>query len=289
MTYSEIYDQYLTRFESALKLYTDELTVEPPLLKESMVYSLMLGGKRIRPVLMLAVYDILGGKEDVMPFAIALEMIHTYSLIHDDLPAMDNDDFRRGKPSNHKKFGEGNAVLAGDALLNTAFELCLAECKKGYEQVEAARYLASCAGVNGMIGGQSADLAWTGKDVSEEQLAFIYEHKTAKLITAPAVMAAILTGGKYMLELEQFASLLGHLFQLTDDILDETGSFADLGKTIGKDKEEGKLTAVRVYGLAECRVRADLLTDQCHKILEGINRDCTFLYDLVDFVRNRNK
>lgn len=289
MTYNEEYQTYLTRFEGALKLYCESLNVEPNLLKESMVYSLSLGGKRIRPVLLLSSYEMLGGKEDVMPFAIALEMIHTYSLIHDDLPAMDNDDYRRGKLSNHKVFGEGNAVLAGDALLNTAYELCFNECKKGYERIEAARYLASCAGVNGMIAGQSADLAAEGKEVSENELAFIHAHKTAKLIMAPMVMAAILTGGKYILELTEFSSCLGNLFQLTDDILDEEGDFASLGKTVGKDRAEGKLTAVRLYGLAACKVRADLLATRCHRILEGIERDTTFLHELVDFVRTRKK
>ncbi len=291
MSFQDNYTRYYNDFETALKQYCDELHTQPTVLKESMTYSLLLGGKRIRPVLMLAVNEMLGGKRgDIMPYAIALEMIHTYTLIHDDLPGMDNDDYRRGNLSNHKKFGEGNAILAGDALLNTAFEIVLKECLKGYNQVEAARYLAHCAGINGTIAGQSADLYFSEKeDYSQEDLEFIYTNKTGKLISAAILAASILSEGKYMLELEQFSSVLGDLFQLTDDILDSESTFEELGKSIGKDAKQNKLTAVKFYGLSECKVRADLLAAQCNQILEGIPKDTAFLHELVDFVKNRRK
>ena len=163
MSFQDNYTRYYNEFETALKQYCDELHTQPTVLKESMTYSLLLGGKRIRPVLMLAVNEMLGGtRGDIMPYAIALEMIHTYTLIHDDLPAMDNDDFRRGRPSNHKVFGEANAILAGDALLSYAFDLLLAECGRGEGYIAAARSLSKAAGAEGMVSGQSRDLFYTG-------------------------------------------------------------------------------------------------------------------------------
>lgn len=291
MMFSDTYRQYLDVFHEALNRFVKNLSCEPPVLKDSMTYSLQLGGKRFRPVLMLAVADLLGvPQKEIMPFALALELVHTYTLIHDDLPAMDNDDFRRGKPSNHKVFGEGNAVLAGDALLNTAYEMLLKECLLGKNQVQATRYFALCAGINGVIGGQSADLLFSAnEDFSEDDLLFIYENKTAKLIKAATVIPAILHGGKYMIELENFGGLLGNLFQLTDDILDEESNFEELGKSIGKDKEQDKLTAVKLYGLPGCKVRAELMASECDQLLEGLPFDTSFLHALVEFVKERKK
>lgn len=254
-----------------------------------MVYSLTLGGKRIRPVLMLAVGDMLGVPHEILQnFALALELIHTYSLIHDDLPEMDNDDFRRGKPSNHKVFGTGNAVLAGDGLLNTAYSILLKECRKGSEHVSAAEFICDYAGIYGMIGGQSADLLHEGDgNYNEETLNFIYENKTSKLLTASVVVPAIICGGKHFSELKTFGSDLGYLFQLTDDILDVEGSFASLGKSTGKDEKAGKYTAVSLYGLEACKLRADVCAEMCRKLLEGIDGDGEFLVKLVDYVRYR--
>ena len=246
------YEKYQSQFEAYAKEYADKLTTNPNVLGESMQYSLLNGGKRVRPVLMLACADVLGlPKEEALPFALALEMIHTYSLIHDDLPAMDDDDFRRGKPSNHKAFGEANAILAGDALLNEAYAICLNECLKGEKYVFAAKYLNECAGVYGMITGQSADLYYSSsqQELSEENLNYVYEHKTGKLLLAPVVIASILSENKSSyLAFERFGKLLGTLFQMTDDILDVTGEFKLLGKSIGKDMAENKLTCIRLYG-----------------------------------------
>ena len=167
------YEKYQAAFEAYAVEYTTKIKTSPEILGESMRYSFLNGGKRVRPVLALACADLLGVPfEEVLPYALALEMIHTYSLIHDDLPAMDNDDFRRGKPSNHKRFGEANAILAGDGLLNEAYAICFEQCAKGEKYVLACKYLNECAGIYGMIAGQSADLYYTAQsDVSEEMLA----------------------------------------------------------------------------------------------------------------------
>lgn len=285
------YQEYLDEFNTALTAFCDNLKCRPEILSDSMKYSLQLGGKRIRPVLMLAAGDLLGvGHSKLVNFALALELIHTYSLIHDDLPEMDNDDFRRGKPSNHKVYGTGNAVLAGDGLLNTAYSILLKECHKGAEYISTAEFICDCAGINGMIAGQSADLLHE-RDTScnEPTLNYIYENKTAKLIIAPVIVPSILSGGRCYAELKSFGRDLGCLFQITDDILDVEGSFDALGKSIGKDKEEGKYTSVSLYGIDGSKLRADVLAERCRTVLEGIDGDNKFLSELVDYVRNRRK
>ena len=284
------YEKYLTVFESYAEEYCAKLKTTPEILGESMIYSLLSGGKRIRPVLALACADVLNlPEEEILPYALALEMIHTYSLIHDDLPAMDNDDFRRGKPSSHKQFGEANAILAGDALLNEAYALCFQECMKGERFALAASFLNECAGAFGMIAGQSADLLFSKEniEVSEADLNYIYEHKTGKLLLAPVAMASILSGNKHYFPLERFGKLLGKLFQMTDDILDVTGEFSSLGKSIGKDETENKLTCVRLYGLEGAKIRAELCAKECLAVLEGVEGDTEFLRELVEYVLRR--
>lgn len=291
MMFNEKYETYLSLYTDFSNKYFKDFETNPPLLGESMRYSLLGSGKRIRPVLMLAAAEILNvPAEEVLPFALALEMIHTYSLIHDDLPAMDNDDYRRGKPSNHKVYGEGHAILAGDGLLNTAYSICLEQCLKGEKHVYASKFLCECAGVSGMIAGQSADLLYSKKtddEITEEDLWYINEHKTGKLLLAPLAIASILADNKSYFELEKFGKYLGVLFQVTDDILDEVGSFDELGKTIGKDKDENKLTSVRLYGLDGAKIRADLYADKCYAVLDAINGDVTFFKQLVTYIRER--
>jgi geranylgeranyl diphosphate synthase type II len=286
------FEKYLSEVEDYLNAYADKLRTKPTVLGESMVYSLKNGGKRIRPVLALACGDVLGlDHSEILPFALALEMIHAYSLIHDDLPAMDNDDFRRGKPSNHKQFGEANAILAGDALLNEAYAICFNESMKGEKYALASKFLNECAGVYGMLAGQSADLYYSNQneDISEEQLNYIYEHKTGKLLLAPVAIASILGDSKDYLTFERFGRLLGKLFQMTDDILDVTGDFENLGKSIGKDEKENKLTCIKIYGLEGAKIRADMCAADCHAVLEGLDGDTQFLHELVDYIRTRNK
>ena len=283
------YAEYQRLFEERLENFCNKLNCQPQILKESLIYSLKLGGKRIRPVLMLSFADLLGlDKNNVLNFALALELIHTYSLIHDDLPEMDNDDFRRGKPSNHKVFGTGNAVLAGDGLLNTAYSILFTECFNGDEFIYASKYICDCARINGMIAGQSADLSHENdEEIDENILDFIYLNKTAQLISASCITPSILCKGKYYSDIKTFSRDLGFLFQLTDDILDVEGSFENVGKSIGKDVAEGKYTAVKLYGLEKSKVRADLIADRCIKMLEGIKGDTGFLKEFVYFIRQR--
>ncbi len=291
MNFDEKYSSYLKEFNAVLDGFCENLNCRPEILKESLIYSLKLGGKRLRPVLMMSVADLLGlERRKVMNFALALELIHTYSLIHDDLPEMDDDDFRRGKPSNHKVFGTGNAVLAGDGLLNTAYSILLKECRNGAEYVSAAEFICDCAGIYGMIAGQSADLLHEkDKSFNEPTLNFIYENKTGKLLVAAVTVASILSGGRCYCELKAFGRYLGTLFQITDDILDVEGDFEKLGKSIGKDEQEGKFTAVAVYGLDGAKLRADVLASRCLALLEGIDGDREFLIQLINYVRTRNK
>ena len=290
--FKEKYQYYLNIFEQYLAENKEVLTTTPNILGESMQYSLISGGKRIRPILLLAVADVLGlDLKNVLPFAFAIEMIHTYSLIHDDLPAMDNDDFRRGQPSNHKKYGEATAILAGDGLLNTAYSVCFEACAKGSEYIRAAQFLCDCAGVKGMIAGQAMDLEFTNqaKDLDEQALHEIHRLKTGKLILAPILIPSILTNYKYYFELEDFAQNLGLLFQITDDILDEEGSFEKVGKTIGKDQAEDKFTFVKAYGLNGAKIQADLYASNCSTVLDALNGDVAFLRDLVGYIRTRDK
>ena len=291
MDFQEKYNGYLKVVDEVIAEFCSGINCKPDILGESLKYTLNLGGKRFRPVLMFAVGELLAVDiNELKNFALATELIHTYSLIHDDLPAMDNDDYRRGKPSNHKVFGEANAILAGDGLLNTAYSVLFRECKKGENYISAAEHICDCAGIYGMIAGQSADLKHENdKLYNEKTLNFIYLNKTSKMIVAPCVVPSILCGGKYYPELKAFGENLGLLFQFTDDILDVEGKFDLLGKSIGKDESEGKYTSVNLYGLDNCKLRADLLAQKCSAILEGIAGDRQFLLELVAFVRDRNK
>lgn len=288
--FKERFNGYANDFNGTLCAFCGKLDkCEPRILAESLQYSLKIGGKRVRPVLMYYFAELLNvPRPEVENFALALEMIHTYSLIHDDMPEMDNDDFRRGKPSNHKVFGAANALLAGDGLLNTAYSILFGECRKGEKYLSAASFICDSAGIFGMIAGQSADLLHENDEhCTEKDLGFIYENKTAKLIVAPIVTPAILSGSKYFSELKLLGEYLGLLFQLTDDILDVEGSFSSLGKSIGKDKEEGKCTAVSIYGLHEAKLRADILTERCLKLSEGLEGDTQFIRDFINYVRTR--
>ena len=281
------YKTYLTAFEGMLEAYCTRLSC-PRGLADAMRYSLLAGGKRLRPVLFFAALDAFGKEwEKESGLALALECIHTYSLIHDDLPAMDNDDLRRGKPSSHKQFGEGNAILAGDALLSEAFVLSVAAAKDGPHR-RAAELLAHAAGAEGMVAGQFLDLACErNENAGEEELSFIYENKTAQLIRAPLMMAAAIAE-RNEAPMKEFGTALGILFQMTDDILDVKGEGGKMGKTLGKDEQENKLTCVRVYGLSEAERRADALADGCRAVLSKADADMSFFLDLVTYVRERD-
>lgn len=285
-------ETYVASFEQVLADYFETLRIRPEILSKSMRYSLENGGKRLRPVLMFATAQMLGGKiVDVARLALALEMIHTYSLIHDDLPAMDNDDYRRGKLSNHKVFGEGQAILAGDALLNEAYSICLAECRKGRTYLAAAEQICRNAGAFGMVAGQAADLFYQGmtEQAGKTEAEFIVLNKTAKMIVSAVTVPVIVydTDENIVALLAEFGKNLGFLFQITDDMLDVNGDFNKLGKTIGKDAAEDKLSFVRLHGIDSCAQMADRYRDLCLQILNELPFESTFLAALTVSVRNR--
>jgi geranylgeranyl diphosphate synthase type II len=269
----ELVDAELTRLP-----LTDELGE----LEEALRYSLLGGGKRIRPVLCLATGEALGREPDeVLPAACALELVHTFSLVHDDLPALDDDDLRRGQPSSHARFGEGVAILAGDALLTEAFRLVL-----GYESPEPARELA--AATLGMIGGQYVDVTTDG-DLDAEGLVHLHELKTGRLLRASVTCAAAVAGLPPR-EREPWAAFgeeLGLLFQIVDDVLDATGTASELGKTPGKDEAAGKVTYVSLHGLERARELADAARVRVNERLAELPEDTSVLAELVAAIRDR--
>ena len=282
------YNYYLNRFELKLKNFFNKLDYSTTeLLVSAMKYAVLDGGKRIRPVLCYATCDTLGvSLEEADNLAIALELIHSYSLVHDDLPAMDNDDFRRGKFSTHKKFGEANAILCGDALLNLAIEIALEKKDISSSYIEAIRVLFDYSGYKGMILGQMLDLDYEGKSLTEKDLYNVIINKTAKLISAPIIMASKLSGNKFENKLEEYAYNIGVLFQITDDIMDVEGTIETIGKTPNKDADADKLTSVKILGLDGAKERAKKHYDSAINCLVDIpNSD--FLKSITDMLYNR--
>ena len=274
-----------------------EIGEMPWLLSQSMRYSLCAGGKRLRPSMLLAAVEMLGGSaEEVLDFACAVEMIHTYSLIHDDLPGMDNDTLRRGRPTNHVVFGVGQAILAGDGLLNCAFETMLAcACARPERAVDsllAIREIAMGAGVTGMIGGQVMDLYCERARRSDaEALEYIQYGKTACMFIYPLRAAARLCGAGEddLSALTAFGRAFGLLFQATDDLLDVTGTTQDMGKTLGKDAESGKLTCVSAYGVEGTRALVTRLHGEALEAVARYGERGAFFRELVDAMVNRTK
>jgi geranylgeranyl diphosphate synthase type II len=266
----------------------------PEVLHQAMRYAVMAGGKRIRPILCLIVAEDLGRCIDTacLRTASALELLHTYSLVHDDLPAMDNDDFRRGRPTTHKAFGEGPAILVGDALLTLAFQWLGDSRTEGNssEQVgELVRLLSLAAGNRGMIGGQMLDLAAEGKHIELSQLQRIHEWKTGALLAAAVEMGAILghLADPERSKLRRFGEILGLLFQITDDILDVEGDFHTLGKPIGSDQSKGKATYPALMGMTEAKRLAQQTADEALAILKSLPHAVPRLSEAVDFVLRR--
>ncbi len=257
---------------------------------ESARYSLLAGGKRLRPILFLEFARIFGvDKEIAMPYACALEMIHTYSLIHDDLPCMDNDEYRRGMKTNHVVYGEAMALLAGDALLNRAYEVMLrASMGKGANAINAMYCIAANAGIEGMVGGQVIDLASEGLDIDSNTLIDMYDKKTCGLLRAACEGGAALAGvDEFTLQyVRQYATELGLAFQIRDDILDVIGDEKVLGKPIGSDSENNKSTAVHIFGLEKAKMLADHHTNNALSLLENIP-DNEFLTELTKYLLTR--
>ncbi|MBR2499994.1 MAG: polyprenyl synthetase family protein [Clostridia bacterium] len=278
--------------EQYLSKYFTENDNHQKSIYDAMKYSLMSGGKRIRPVLALSCCELFGGGEEVMPFACALEMIHTYSLIHDDLPCMDNDDLRRGKPTNHVVYGEALALLAGDGLLTRAFEVALQNSELLPNiTVDALKIIASAAGTEGMIGGQVIDMESEEKEIDSVTLMTMHLHKTGALIMAAAKLGALIGGGtkEDLLNMESFSRYIGIAFQIKDDILDVEGSVELLGKPIGSDSVNNKTTFVTLYGMEQAK---KMLLDYTNKAIEVISEygeKAEFLKEFASYLLSRDK
>lgn len=268
----------------------------PDIIVSAMKYSLFAGGKRLRPMLMKETCRCLDGEVgDVMPLACAIEMIHTYSLIHDDLPAMDNDDLRRGKPTNHKVYGENMAILAGDALLNYAMETGVAgipvDPTKTFHYIKALSFLAESAGINGMIGGQTGDILSEDQAINEEKLYYIHAHKTGALIKASVLCGAFIAKATSdeRSALEIYSEKIGLAFQIVDDILDITGDEKALGKPTGSDEKNHKTTFVSLYGMASSEEKIRELEETALDALETIPHDTRFLEDMAKYICERDR
>ena len=279
--------------EKTIDEYLSEFSY-PVQIAEGMKYAVLNGGKRIRPILILMVLDLLGKDEKIgLPSGAALEMIHSYSLVHDDLPALDNDDYRRGKLTTHKKFGEAEGILIGDALLTHAFNV-LTEKNRGVSAekiVEIVKLTSSYAGINGMIGGQMIDIESEGKKISLETLKYIHKNKTGKLLKLPVEIACILgdVSKDIREKLEEYADLIGLAFQIKDDILDVEGDFVKLGKPIGSDAEIEKATYPSMVGMEKSKELLNEITEKAKKIIaDNFPKERgTLLIELADFIKNR--
>ena len=280
---STISKEVEAKFEEFLPSEKDR----PCRLHEAMRYSMFAGGKRLRPALVRAAFDLFGGKGESVWYAMsALEMLHTFSLIHDDLPCVDNDDFRRGKPTSHKQFGEATAVLAGDALCILAFELM---GKTG--NAKAIEVLAHLLGTFGMIGGEMIDIECEGQKVDLETVDYIHYHKTAALIEAALQVGAMLAGAddKSIAAIRSYGRSIGLAFQIVDDILDIVSTTEELGKDAGSDIEKGKATYPSIVGLEKSRERAHELYEESLKALDGLAGDTSILRAIAAFIITRVK
>ena len=281
--------------EKIIKKYLPQECGYQKIVIEAMNYSILAGGKRLRPMLMQETYRLFGGKSEVIePFMAAIEMIHTYSLVHDDLPALDNDEYRRGKKTTHAVYGEAFGILAGDGLLNYAFETALKafELEPGNQNIpKALKILAGKAGIYGMIGGQTVDVECSGKPLDKEQLDFIYRLKTGALLEASMLIGAVLAGATRNEQriIEQTAADLGLAFQIQDDILDVTSSQEVLGKPIGSDEKNQKTTYVTLEGLAKARADVEEISRRAVERMDVLVVKNDFLVRLMLYLIHREK
>jgi geranylgeranyl diphosphate synthase, type II len=294
---TESLTQYFTRRSEEVNQWLDCLApqegVKPEQIHRAMRYSLFAGGKRLRPVLVLASGEAMGAAtEDLMPAACAIEMIHTYSLIHDDLPAMDNDDLRRGRPTCHKAFGEALAILAGDALLTQAFRVLAMDApqRDPLKQIRVLREIATAAGtVDGLIGGQVVDMESEGKEVDAATLEYIHHSKTGAMIRASVIVGGIIAGvnDEQLEKLEAYSQRIGLAFQIADDILDVTQTSEQLGKTAGKDLAVAKATYPAIFGFEASEQKARDLVDEAVEIVSSIAGDTRILQAIARFIIER--
>ena len=297
MMFEQMRKEKIVHIEEVLIKYLPKEEGYAAKVLEAMNYSVLAGGKRLRPMLMEETYRMFGGNEQVIePFMAAQEMIHTYSLVHDDLPCMDNDEYRRGRKTTHAVYGEGMAVLAGDALLNYAFETACKAFSLTEDLQKAASaltILANKAGIYGMIGGQTADIMAEDAQpdtVTEELLLYIHKNKTAALIQSSMMIGAILAGAdtKQINVIEKIGYNIGIAFQIQDDILDVTGSFEELGKPIGSDEENNKVTCVTLMGLEKAKEKVEELSNEAVALLKEMGYEHDFLEKLIVDLIHRN-
>lgn len=287
--------KYLTdkksKIDEFIKSYFNP-SIIPSILHDSVLYSLTAGGKRIRPILCIASYEACGGLKDITPYATAIEFIHTYSLIHDDLPAMDNDDLRRGKPTNHKVFGEGIAILAGDGLLTEAFTILsnpdYAEVAPGV-LLQVISEISRAAGLRGMVAGQSYDLISEGKEPDENIVEFIHRFKTAAMIKASVKTGALLAEASQdrIRRLETYGESIGLAFQIVDDILDIESTTEEMGKPKGSDIQRGKMTYPRVFGIEKSKQKAKELINQALEAINTFDYKAEPLREIAKYIINR--
>ncbi len=296
MNFKEICSEKVKEIEGILTKYLPEATGLQSRIMEAMEYSLMAGGKRLRPMLMLETYRIFGGEgETVQPFMAAQEMIHTYSLVHDDLPAMDNDEYRRGRKTTHIVYGEDMGILAGDALLNYAFETAVKAFEIAPQQSGAIgcalKILSEKAGIYGMIGGQVVDVQSSGKVISREVLDFIYELKTGALIESSMMIGAVLAGAsdEEVSKVEKIAKRVGMAFQIQDDVLDVTSTAEILGKPILSDEKNEKTTYVTILGLEGAQKEVKRLSDEALALLFELPGEKDYLETLIRELIHREK
>ncbi len=295
MDFKHKYNEYLGEVNTALDSLFTKGNGPGSVIYDAMKYSVAAGGKRLRPVLALSVCELLGGSKDgVLTFACAIELIHTYSLIHDDLPAMDNDDFRRGMPTSHKVFGEATAILAGDALLNKAYELMISHVVKNDHMTKnyakAMNVIAVSAGAEGMILGQMIDIESEGKAISKETLEQMHRCKTGALIKAPVLAAASICGAgpdEYE-SLGKYAEYIGLAFQIKDDIMDVKGSQEQMGKPTGSDAASNKTTYAVLYGIDRAEELLEETVSAAVKTLTCFGDRAAFLKELAVFIRERD-
>lgn len=291
MNFQEQYKAYQSQVEKKLPEYIHAANNSASLMK-SMDYSLMLGGKRIRPILAMATCDLLGhAPTDALPAACALEMIHTYSLIHDDLPSMDDDDLRRGKPTNHKVYGEAIAILAGDGLLTEAFS-CLSDPRwtlSDHSKIRVIHTISEAAGAKGMVAGQVLDLEHEGKECNEQQLENIHLHKTGKLILASILAGAhcASAGTEQLQTLDTFGRKIGLAFQIADDVLDITATTEQLGKNAKSDLKKNKSTYPSLIGLEASKAKAEKLLKESIELISTFGPRSQFLKDLATLIVHR--
>lgn len=296
MNFKECQIKKVKEMKAILKAYLPQQEGFQEQIMEAMEYNLMAGGKRLRPMLMKETYELFGGTEAIVePFMAALEMIHTYSLVHDDLPAMDNDDYRRGRKTTHIVYGEAMGILTGDALLNYAFETASKAFtmfpEKSLEIGKAMQILSNKAGIHGMLGGQVVDVANAGRSVSKEMLDFIYELKTSALIESAMMIGAVLAGasGEEIEQVERIAKKIGIAFQIQDDILDVTSTAEVLGKPINSDEKNEKTTYVTLVGIEKAKEYVEMLSNDAISILHEFEQSNPFLEKLLKELIHREK